>query len=56
MERFNLQKLNDVEVKEQYQVKISNMFATLENVGNNMHSNGALEVSGRMYELQTQTV
>jgi hypothetical protein len=30
MERFNLKKLNDVEVKEKYQVKISNRFAALE--------------------------
>jgi hypothetical protein len=29
MERFNLKKLNDVEVEEWYQVKISNRFATL---------------------------
>jgi hypothetical protein len=27
MERFNLKELNDVEVKEHYQVKISNKFA-----------------------------
>jgi len=31
MEIFILKKLNDVEVKEQYQVKISNRFAALEN-------------------------
>jgi hypothetical protein len=30
MERFNLKKLNDVEVKEQYKVKISNRSAALE--------------------------
>jgi hypothetical protein len=29
IERFSLKKLNDVEVKEQYQVKISNRFAAL---------------------------
>jgi hypothetical protein len=29
MERFNPKRLNDVEVKEQYQVKISNRFAAL---------------------------
>jgi hypothetical protein len=34
MERFNLRKLNDVEVKEQYQVKISNKFVVLENLDN----------------------
>jgi hypothetical protein len=32
MERFNLKKLNDDDVKEQYQVKISNRFAGLENL------------------------
>jgi hypothetical protein len=32
MEGFNLKKLNDVEVKEQYQVKISNRSAALENL------------------------
>jgi len=32
VERFNLRKQNDVEVKEQYQVKISNRFAALENL------------------------
>jgi hypothetical protein len=30
LERFNLKKLNDVEVKEKYQVEISNRFAALE--------------------------
>jgi len=30
MERYNLKNLNDVEVKEEYQVKISYRFATLE--------------------------
>jgi hypothetical protein len=30
MERFNLKKLNEVEVKEQYHVEISNRFAALE--------------------------
>jgi hypothetical protein len=31
LESCNLRKLNDVDVKEQYQVKISNWFAPLEN-------------------------
>jgi hypothetical protein len=31
MERSKIKKLNDMEVKEQYQVKISNKFAALEN-------------------------
>jgi hypothetical protein len=33
MERFSLQKLNQVEGKEQYRVKTSNRFAALENLG-----------------------
>jgi L-lysine 2,3-aminomutase len=32
MEKFNLKKLHDVEVKEQYQFKISSRFAALENL------------------------
>ena len=31
-ERFNLRKLNELEVKKQYQIKISNRFAALENL------------------------
>jgi hypothetical protein len=31
-ERFNLKKLNEAEVKEQYRVEISNRFAALENL------------------------
>ena len=30
VERFNLRKLNELEVREQYQIKISNRFAALE--------------------------
>jgi hypothetical protein len=32
MNRVNFRQLNDVEVEEQYQAKISNMFAALENL------------------------
>jgi hypothetical protein len=32
MERFNVKKLNEVEVKEQYRVEISNRFAALEHL------------------------
>ena len=31
-ERFNLRKLNDLEVRKQYQIKITNRFAALENL------------------------
>jgi hypothetical protein len=32
MERFNLGKLNEVEIKEQYRVEVSNRFAALEDL------------------------
>jgi hypothetical protein len=35
MERFNLKKLNNMEIKEQYQVKISNRCGVLENMDEN---------------------
>jgi hypothetical protein len=35
IKRFDLKRLNDVIVKEQYQVKISNKFAALENLDDN---------------------
>jgi hypothetical protein len=33
MDRFNLKKLNKGEVKEEYQVTITNRFSALENLG-----------------------
>jgi hypothetical protein len=36
IQRFDLKKLNDAEVKEHYQVKISNRFAALENLDENV--------------------
>jgi hypothetical protein len=30
MERYDLEKLNDMEVEEEYQIKIANRFAALE--------------------------
>jgi hypothetical protein len=32
VERFNLKKLSELEVRKQYQIKISNRFAALENL------------------------
>ena len=32
VERFNLRKLNELEVRKQYEIKISNKFAALENL------------------------
>jgi hypothetical protein len=41
MQRYDLRKLNDAEVKEQYQVKITNRFAALENFDDNVDINRA---------------
>jgi hypothetical protein len=41
MDRFNLKKLNEVEVKEQYQVTIKNRFSALENLEDNGDINRA---------------
>jgi hypothetical protein len=43
MQRFDLRKINDAEVKEQYQVKITNRFAALENFDDNVDMNRAWE-------------
>jgi len=43
MERFNLGKLNELEVKKQYQIKISKSFAALENLNGNEDINRSLE-------------
>jgi hypothetical protein len=42
-ERFDLKKLNDVEVKEKYQVEISNRFAALESLDECFDINNAWE-------------
>jgi hypothetical protein len=39
MEIFNLKKLNNGEVKEDYQIKFSDRFAALENVDDNVDVN-----------------
>jgi RNA binding exosome subunit len=41
--RFNLRKLNELEVSEQYQTEISNRLATLENLSESKDINRALE-------------
>jgi hypothetical protein len=43
IERFDLKKLNDVEVKEKYQVEISNRFAALESLDESFDINNAWE-------------
>jgi len=43
VERFNLRKLSDLEVRKQYQIKISNSLAILENLNNSEEINRASE-------------
>jgi hypothetical protein len=40
-ERFNLRKLNELEVRKQYQIDISNRFAALENLSDSKDINKA---------------
>jgi len=42
-ERFNLRKLNELEVKEKYQIEITNRFAALENLDVDKDVNRAWE-------------
>jgi hypothetical protein len=44
LERFYLEKLDDVEVKEKYQVEISNTFAGLESLDESFDINNAWEI------------
>ena len=39
MERFNLKKLNELEVRKQYQIKISNRFTALDNLNDKENIN-----------------
>ena len=43
MEGFNLRKLKELEVRNQYQIKISNRFAALENLSDSEDTNRAGE-------------
>jgi hypothetical protein len=43
VETFNLTKLNELEVRKQYHIKISNRFTTLENLSDGEDINGAWE-------------
>jgi hypothetical protein len=43
-ERFNLKKLSELEVRKQYQIKISNRFAALENLNVSEDINRAWEI------------
>jgi hypothetical protein len=43
LERFDLEKLDDIEVKEKYQVEISNRFTALESLDESSDINNAWE-------------
>jgi hypothetical protein len=43
MEKFNLTKPYDLEVRKQYRIEITNRFAALENVSNDEYINRAWE-------------
>jgi hypothetical protein len=43
VERFNLRKLNELEVRKQYEIKISNGFAALQNYSDGEDINRAWE-------------
>ena len=45
VERFNLRKLKDLEVRKQYQIMISNRFATLESLNYSKDKKRAWEIS-----------
>jgi hypothetical protein len=45
MERFNLNKLKEVEAKEQFRVEISNRFAALEDLDTEVEINSVLETT-----------
>jgi hypothetical protein len=47
MERFNLEKLKEVEGKEQYRVEVSNRFADLEDLEAEVEINSAQETIGK---------
>jgi len=46
-ERFNLRKLNELEVRKQYRIEISNRFAALENLGDDKDINRTWEKNKR---------
>jgi len=56
VERFNIRKLIELEVRKQYQIKISNRFAALENISDNEDINRAWENIKEIIKIQLQRV
>jgi hypothetical protein len=54
MERLNLKELNEVEVKEQYRVELSNRFAALEHLYTEVNVNRAWETIGENKKISTK--
>ena len=54
--RFNLRKLNDLEVRKQYQIEITNRFAALENVSEDEDINRAWESIKKISKPRLQRV
>jgi hypothetical protein len=54
MQKFDLKKLNNVEVKKQYRVKISNRFAALESNDDNVNINRAQENVGQNIKMSAK--
>ena len=54
--RFNLRKLNDLEVRKQYQIVFTNRFAALENVSEDEDINRAWESIKKISKPQLQRV
>ena len=48
--RFNLRKLNNLEVRKQYQIQITNRFAALENVSEDEDINRGWESIKKIYQ------
>jgi hypothetical protein len=56
MERFNLNKLNEVEGKQQYRVEVSNRFAALEDLADAVDINSAWEIIRENKKISTNEV
>jgi hypothetical protein len=56
VERFNFRKLNELEVRTQYQIKFSNWFAALENLSDEEDINRAWENTKENIKSQLKTV
>ena len=56
LKKFNLRKLNKLEVRKQYQIKVSNGYAALGNLNNGEDINGNIKISAQqslgLYQLK----